>query len=207
MHNISTYCATDKEIYDALASTPLHFSESTLLGLAKTRGIFYSPLADRMQLCSDISLLIFGFNEVAHIEAEFEKSARTERKTFKNLKAALTLEEFRTIADQYQSEAEKEGDTVSCHNVGTTQFGVNVEYEEVDFSKTRLRQRQRRKASIEFKVQNGETTISYPANEKVRHIVEGLIERAKEEKKEQIPIDEVDLSWICLGASNLPRRH
>ena len=23
-----------------------------------------------MQLCSDISLLIFGFNEVAHIEAE-----------------------------------------------------------------------------------------------------------------------------------------
>jgi hypothetical protein len=190
------YCATDKEIYDALASTPLHFSESTLLGLAKTRGIFYSPLADRMQLCSDISLLIFGFNEVAHIEAEFEKSARTERKTFKNLKAALTLEEFRTIADQYQSEAEKEGDTVSCHNVGTTQFGVNVEYEEVDFSKTRLRQRQRRKASIEFKVQNGETTISYPANEKVRHIVEGLIERAKEEKKEQIPIDEVDLSWI-----------
>jgi hypothetical protein len=190
------YCATDKEIYDALASTPLHFSESTLLGLAKKRGIFYSPVSDRMQLCSDISLLIFGFNEVAHIEAEFEKSARTEKKTFKNLKAALTLEEFRTIADQYQAEAEKEGDAVSCHNVGTTQFGVSVEYEEVDFSKTRLRQRQRRKASIEFKVQDGETMISYPANEKVRHIVEGLIDRAKKEKKEEIPIDEVDLSWI-----------
>ena len=107
----------------------------------------------------------------------------TERKTFKNLKAALTLEEFRTIADQYQSEAEKEGDTVSCHNVGTTQFGVNVEYEEVDFSKTRLRQRQRRKASIEFKVQNGETTISYPANEKVRHIVEASSSEPRRRKK------------------------
>jgi len=190
------YCATDKEIYDALASTPLHFSGSTLLGLAKKRGIFYSPLADRMQLCSDISLLIFGFNEVAHIEAEFEKSARTEKKTFTNLKSVLTLEEFRTIADQYQSEAEKEGDTVSCHNVGTTQFGVNVDYEEVDFSKTRLRQRQRRKASIEFRVKDGETMISYPANEKVRNIVQGLIERAKQEKKEQISIEEVDLSWI-----------
>jgi hypothetical protein len=191
------YCATDKEIYDALASTPLHFSESTLLGLAKSRGIFYSPLADRMQLCSDISLLTFGFNEIANIEAEFEKSTKTEKKTFKSLKTALTLEEFRTIADQYQSQAREEGDTVSVNNIGTTQFGVNVDYEEVDFSKTRLRQRQRRKASIEFKVQNGETTISYPANEKVRHIVEAFIERAKEQKKEPIAVDEVDLSWIA----------
>ena len=39
--------------------------------------------------------------------------------------------------------------------------------------------------------------ISYPANERVRHIVEGLVERAKEQKKEEIrKIDEVDLSWI-----------
>ena len=190
------YCATDKEIYDALASAPLHFSEATLLELAKKRGIFFSSQAERMQLCSDISLLIFGFNEVAHIEAEFEKSARTEKKTFMNLKVALTLEEFRTIADKYQAEAEKVGDTVSIHNVGTTQFGINVEYEDVDFAKTRLRQRQRRKASIELKVQDGETMISYPANERVRHIVEGLVERAKEQKKEEILIDEVDLSWI-----------
>jgi hypothetical protein len=53
------YCATDKELFDALASSPQHFSEPTLLELAKKRGIFYSPLADRMQLCSDISLLGF----------------------------------------------------------------------------------------------------------------------------------------------------
>ena len=190
------YCATDKEIFDALASSPLHFSGFTLLGLAKKRGIFYSPLADRMQLCSDISLLGFGFNDVAQIQAEFEKSAKSEKKTFKNLKTVLTLEEFRVIADQYQSNAEAEGDIVSSHNVGSTQFAVNVEYEEVDFSRTRLRQRQHRKASIEFKVRDGETIISYPANEKVRHIVESLIERAKEEKKEQIAVDEVDLSWI-----------
>jgi hypothetical protein len=85
---------------------------------------------------------------------------------------------------------------VSSSNVGTTKFAVNVEYEEVDFSKTRLRQRQRRKASIEFNVRDGETTVTYPANEKVRNIVEGLIDRAKAQKKEEIAIEEVDLSWI-----------
>jgi hypothetical protein len=107
--NRPLYCATDKEIFDALASSPQHFSETTLLGLSKGRGIFYSPLADRMQLCSDISLLGFGFNDVAQIQAEFEKAAKSEKKTFKNLKTALTLDEFRIIAAEYQSQAEAEG--------------------------------------------------------------------------------------------------
>ncbi len=190
------YSATDKEIFDALASSAQHFSESTLLGLARKRGIFFSPLVDRMKLCSEISLLNFGFNDVAQIQAEFEKSAKSEKKTFKNLKTTLTLDEFRLIADQYQSQAEMEGDTVSSRNVGETQFAINVEYEEIDFSKTRLRQRQRRKASIEFRVRDGETVISYPANDKVRNIVEGLIQRVREQKKEPINVEEVDLSWI-----------
>lgn len=190
------YCASDKEIFDALASSTLHFSGSTLLELAAKRGIFYSPKADRMQLCSDISLLGFGFDEVAQIQGEFEKSAKSEKKTFKNLKTTLTLDEFKTIASEYQSQAESEGDKVSFSNAGTKEFAVNVEYEEVDFSKTRLRQRQRRKALIEFEVQNGETVISYPANDKVGLIVENFIERTTKEKKQTIDIDEVDLSWI-----------
>lgn len=190
------YCATDKEIFDALASSSLHFSESTLLRLAKKRGIFYSSQADRVQLCGEISMLTFGFTDVAQIQAEFEKSAKSEKRTFKSLKAILTLNEFRDIAEAYQSEAEAEGDVVSSRNIGVTNFSVDVEYEEVDFSRTRLRQRQRRKATIDFKISNGETTISYPANEKVRRIVEGFIERASQKKKEQIAVDEVDLSWI-----------
>jgi hypothetical protein len=40
------YCATDKEIFDALASSQLHFSGSTLLGMAKKRSIFYSAQTD-----------------------------------------------------------------------------------------------------------------------------------------------------------------
>jgi len=194
--NAFLYCATDKEIFDALVSSPQHFTQSALLGLGKKRGIFYSPLSERIQLCSDISLLGFGFNEIAEIQGEFEKFTRGEKRTFKHLQTGLTLEEFRVIAEQYHDDAEAEGDKVSSYNSGTTQFGINVKYDEIDFSKTRLRQRQRREASIELKVRDGETIISYPSNEKVQQIVEGLIERAKKEKKEPIKVDEVDLSWI-----------
>jgi hypothetical protein len=190
------YCATDKEIFDALASAPQLFGESALLGLAKARGIFYSPHTDRLRLCGDISSLGFGFDEIARIQGEFEKSSRSEKKTFKYLKTELSLEEFRSIAAQYKAEAEEEGERVAYSNVGTTDFSLSVKYDEVDFSKTRLRQRQRREAALEFKVRDGETVLIYPSNEKVNLVVESLIERARAEKKSQITVEEVDLSFI-----------
>jgi hypothetical protein len=67
---------------------------------------------------------------------------------------------------------------------------------EVDLTRTRLRQRQHCEASLEFKVRNGETVLIYPSNEKVNLIVENLIERARAEKKLQIKMEEVDLSFI-----------
>ena len=190
------YCATDKEIFDALVSSPQLFSELGLRGLAKERGIFYSPETSRPRLCGDISLLGFGFNEIARIQGEFEKTSRSEKKTFKYLKTELSLEEFRSIAEQYKGEAEEEGEKVSWSNVGTTDFSLNVKYDEVDFSRTRLRQRQRREASLEFKVRNGETVLIYPSNEKANLIVETLIERARAERSLQIAVEEVDLSPI-----------
>jgi hypothetical protein len=190
------YCATDKKIYDALASSPQLFSAASLLGLGKARGIFYSPQTERMRLCSDISLLGFGFDEIAGIQGEFEKSSRSEKKTFKSLKTELSLDEFRAIAAQYKAEVEEEGENVSWTNNGTTEFSLNVKYDEVDFSKTRLRQRQHREAALEFKVRNGETVLIYPSNEKVNLIVESIIDRAKAEKKLQIEVEEVDLSFI-----------
>lgn len=190
------YCVTDKEIFDALVSSPQMFSTSTLRGLGKARGIFYSAQTDRQTLCSDISSLGFGFDEIAGIQGEFEKTSRSEKKTFKYLKTEITLQEFRSIAAQYKAEAEEEGEKVSWNNVGTTEFSMNLKYDEVDLSRTRLRQRQHREAALEFKVRNGETVLIYPSNEKVNLAVETLIERACAAKKSQILVEEVDLSFI-----------
>jgi hypothetical protein len=190
------YCATDKEVFDALASSRQHFSESTLLAMAKKRGIFYSAQTDRMQLCEDVSLLTFGFHDVAQLQAEFEKSSHGEKKTFMRINTALTLDELRTIAKQFEKDAEEEGDKVSSHNVGLQGFAINVKYEEVDFSKTRLRQRQKREAHLEFKVGEDYTVITLPSNEKARQVAQSLIERASKEKKQQVAVEEVDLSWI-----------
>ncbi len=194
--NPMLYCATDKEIFDALASSGQHFSEATLLDMARKRGIFYSPQSDRMQLCSEISLLGFGFHGVSQIQGEFEKSAKTEKKTFKTLDLVLTTADFKSLAAEYKAEAEEVGEAVTSQTVGTTGFAINVKYVEVDFSKTRLRQRQKREAAIDFETGDGQTIITYPFNDKVTQIVEGLIDRAKALKKASIQVDEVDLSWI-----------
>jgi len=183
------YCATDKEIFDALASSSQHFSENTLLSMAKKRGIFYSPQTDRVQLCHDISLLTFGFYDVAQLQAEFEKSNPREKKTFMRINVALTLDELRRIAEKLQEESEVQGDKVSSHNIGQNGFAIDVKYEEVDFSKTRLRQRQKREANLEFQVENGQTLVTLPASPKARQVAESFIERAKSEKKTEITVE------------------
>lgn len=190
------YSVTDKEIYDALASSPQLFGPSALRGLGKARGIFYSPKTERLDLCSDVSSLGFGFDEISRVQGEFEKTSRGEKKTFKYLKTEISLQEFRTIAAQYKAEAEEEGERVSWNNAGTTDFSMNLKYDEVDLSRTRLRQRQHREASLEFKVRNGETVLIYPSNEKVNLVVETLIEKARSAKQAQIQVEEVDLSFI-----------
>ena len=106
------------------------------------------------------------------------------------------MQEFRTIAAQYKAEAEAEGEKVSFNNVGTNDFSMDLKYDEVDLSRTRLRQRQHREAALEFKVRNGETVLIYPSNEKVTLVIETLIERARAAKQSPIPVEEVDLSFI-----------
>ena len=54
------YCATDKEIYDALASAPLHFSEATLLELAKKSGGFFS--LHRQSECSFAVIFLCSYS-------------------------------------------------------------------------------------------------------------------------------------------------
>ena len=47
INNTLQYCATDKEIYDALMSAKQKIGEKVLLELANDRGIFFSPKDSR----------------------------------------------------------------------------------------------------------------------------------------------------------------
>jgi hypothetical protein len=144
------YCVTDKELYDVLMSSRQHFNCGALLDLARGRGI-----------------MIFGCEDVQSIQAVFETAGRGEKTTSFRLNAAITPEDIRKVAEEYR-ESVGEGEKVVTHGIGSDGYAVDLEYTEIDFSKTRLRQRQTREAHIEFRIENDHTIVTLPATEKRR---------------------------------------
>lgn len=190
------YCVTDNEVFDALLSGRQQFNEKALLNIARQRGIYYSSQEDRVSLINKISSLTFGFHEIAALQAEFERSGRGEKTTSFRLNTALTLEEIKTITETYSVVAKEEGDKASIYPIGETGFTVDLKYDELDLSRTRLRQKQTKEARIEFKNVDGVTIVTLPATEKSRHVAEFLAEKVRSVKQEKVSVDEVDLSIL-----------
>ncbi len=189
------YCATDKELFDALMSSKQHFGERILLSLARRRGILYSRSDDRVDLADKLSVMTYGFHEIRAIQDEFERAGRGEKTTSFRINTELTVAEIKEIADEYRESADDE-EKVVTRSVGQAGVAVDLKYTETDFSKTRLRQRQEREAHIEFKVEQGHTVVTLPATEKARQTVAALKDRLYAKKQADIGVEEVDLSSV-----------
>src|SRR5271157_1069796 len=189
------YCATDKELFDALMSSKQHFGERILLSLARRRGILYSRSDERVDLADKLSVMTYGFHEIRAIQDEFERAGRGEKTTSFRINMELTVAEIKEIADEYRDAADDE-EKVVTRSVGRAGVAVDLKYTETDFSKTRLRQRQEREAHIEFKVEQGHTVVTLPATEKARQTVAALKDRLYAKKQADIGVEEVDLSSV-----------
>jgi hypothetical protein len=189
------YCVTDKELYDALMSSKQQFNIGSLLELARRRGILLSSADDRTALADRLSVMIFGCEDIQAIQAVFETAGRGEKTSSFRLNTALTRDDLKQIAEDYRESAGEE-EKVVTRNVGPNGYAVDLEYTEIDFSKTRLRQRQTKEAHIEFKIEDDHTIVTLPATEKARQAAQVLRERLFARKQTDIGLEEVDFSGI-----------
>jgi hypothetical protein len=189
------YCVTDKELYDALMSSKQQFNAGSLLDLARRRGILLSSADDRAGLADRLSAMIFGYEDIQAIQAVFETAGRGEKTTSFRLNTALTQDDVKQIAEEYRESAGEE-EKVVTRSVGPNGYAVDLEYTEIDFSKTRLRQRQTREAHIEFRIEGDHTIVTLPATEKARQAAQSLRDRLFARKQVDIGLEEVDFSGI-----------
>lgn len=190
--NALQYCATDKEIYDALMSAKQKINEKVLLELAKDRGIFYSAKDSRDDLVSAISLLPHDYNDLNTLLEQREHSGRQEKITSVTLPAALTTEQIRDVLREYIEES-PEDEKVTQQVKDSNQIVANVKYSDVDYGKTRLVQRTPKEAAIEFHVSADKTVIRMPANDRVKTIYSKLKAKLDNKVKAEIPAIRIEL--------------
>jgi hypothetical protein len=186
------YCATDKEIFDALMSAKQKIGEKVLLELAKDRGIFYSPKDTREDLVSAISLLPHDFHDLNTLLEQREHSGRQEKLTSVTLPVTLTVDEIKEVIKEYMADSPAD-ERVTHHGKGTDQVVVNIKYSEVDYGKTRLVQRTPREAGIEFHVEADKTVIRMPSNDRIKGVFDKLKDRLDSKKKTDIPAIRIEI--------------
>ena len=189
---LNQFFATDKDIFDLLASAKQKLTENVLREIARERGIFYSPNDSREDLADALSLLPFTLNELVGLMDRRETSRRNEKTTTIILDAKIESDDIKAAIKEYQEEV---GPTekVDSHLKGANEVVLNVEYDEMDYSRTRLIQRQRHDATIQFVQQNGKTLVRLPASEKSQRIVENLTSRIESHRKAVVPRETIEL--------------
>jgi hypothetical protein len=189
------YCATDKELFDLLMSGKQRLTESVLFGLARDRGIFYSPKSSREEIVQRMALLTHDIHDLDSIVQLREHSGREERTASIVLDAEITSEEIRSALSEYSSTI-KNTEKVTIQPRTSLSSVINLEYDEYDYSRTRLIQRQTKQATIDIVVKDGKTIIRMPANEKARGFVDELSGRVEKERKEKIERKVISLADI-----------
>ena len=192
INNTLQYCATDKEIYDALMSAKQKISEKVLLELDKDRGIFFSPKDSREDLISAISLLTHDYHDLNTLLEQREHQGRQEKLTSVTLPEALTVEEIKEVLKEYTTESPPD-EKVTHHAKGNDQVVATVKYSDVDYGKTRLIQRTPKEAGIEFHIENNKTVIRMPANDRIKGIFGKLKDKIDAKRKTEIPAIRIEI--------------
>lgn len=192
IRNALQYCATDKEIFDALMSAKQKISEKVLLELAKDRGIFFSAMDSREDLVSAISLLPHDYHDLNTLLEQREHSGRQEKLTSVILPEALSVEEIKEVLKEYTAESPAD-ERVTHHSKGNDQVVANIKYSEIDYGKTRLVQRTPKEAGIEFYVEKDKTIIRMPANDRIKGVFGKLKDKLDTKRKQEIQAIRIEI--------------
>lgn len=193
------YCATDKEIHDLLISGKQKLTETKLLELARDRGIFYSFKSPREELVLFIATLPHDYHDIIGIIDQREYNKRGEKTTSVELITKIDIEDINEIVEKYKSDVVGT-EKITHHKKGQDGFVMNIGYDEYDYSKTTLIQRQRRDAEIEFIVKEGGVIIRMPATEKAKHVVDDLRKRVEQKTLREVPFQKIELSQLTNSA-------
>lgn len=192
---LQQYCATDKEIHDLLISGKQKLTEGVLLELARDRGIFFSSKTPREHLVLQIALLPHDYYDIVGIIEHRDHNKRAEKTTSIGLSTHMVVDDIKSVVEKYRDEVVGT-EKVTYHKKGNDGFVMHVVYDEYDYSKTTLIQRQRRDAEIEFVTKDGTVTVRMPSTEKAKNVVENLRKRIEKELLTPVPIQQIELTGI-----------
>lgn len=182
---------TEKDIYDALMSSKRTMTMSLLLDLARDKGILLSSEDAREDIIKYLSSLVYDYYDLNVLIEHITPAYKKEKSKVTKINTVIDVNQLKAITKNINDSNTTIQVTSAVDNPNKTV--LEVEYDELDFSKTRLRQKIRKKSTIEITKDNGKSIISKPSNDKVDEIMESILGVIEQKTNEKIHEDKIDL--------------
>ncbi len=183
---------TDRDIFDLVMSSKQRLTLPVIRSLLRDRRIFCSRDANREDLANHLSMLPHDYNDLASLIESSSAGQRMEKTTFVELPPDVSVEDVKAAIRAYAHDVP--ADKVSFPSTGRSSLSANIEYTELDFSRNRLAQRQKREAQIEVSAGERATILRMPANDKTKHLVDDIRRRISEAKLIDLPVNRLSLA-------------
>lgn len=200
MKNMNIYFATDKNIYDALHHKRI--TPSLLHGILLRKGIVLSSELSKEDLIEEVCKLPHSFQDLSSIKELVQTYDRRESTTSVKLQTTSTQDELKRAAEQVKKKLTNgngEIVTISATKGGT--LSVEVNYQDVDLSRTALRQIDNRSVKVDLKIGNDGIDIRMPQNQKAKDVAT-LLQNELSKIKSQ-PIEKFEISLEAIAAPSL----
>lgn len=186
----STFFASDKNIYDALMQKKVPLSK--LLDLLRDRGILVSEKIRREDVAIYISQTFIDYYMLQQISSFLEGGERKEKTTSTFVEADIEKDELISACQSVKDLIHNNADTCEISQQGNT-TKVLITYEEVDLSKTELRQRTTKTCEIEINKTEDGISIRQPSNLKASSISAAIVESLSSTKSVELVPQIIDL--------------
>jgi hypothetical protein len=179
----SAFFVSDKSIFDGLMQKKI--PKAKLLDFLTRRGIILSPDISRKELALYVSRTFVDYYTRQQISSFLESEQRKEKVTSSFVEAEVDKSDVILVCQSLKDDISQNGETCEVkHNGDTTKLAIT--YEDVDFSKTELRQRSTKTCEIEITRTNEGISVRQPANDKADDFVKEIISKMATQKGDEL---------------------
>lgn len=191
MKNMNIYFATDKNIYDALHHKRI--TPAKLRDILLRKGIVVSIELTKEELIDEVCKLQQGYHDLDSLKELVQTYDKRESITNVKLQAESSQVELKTAAEQVKKRlVTGSGETVKISAKKDGSLSIEVNYQEIDLSRTALRQIDNRNIKIDMKINDDNIDIRMPQNKKAKDVIE--IFQKELSKIKSVDIDKFEIS-------------
>jgi hypothetical protein len=193
---MSKYHVRPIDIYDTFMAKEKKLSITTILQIARAKGIILSPNSSRENLAQYISSIPFDYDDIVELYTLIESDKKGEKTTSTRVKKKLDFTTVNSAVDKLNKDRELFKEVYQIISPPNSPVIVlEATYHETDYSRARMLQTTKRKARIEF-TSKTDTLVRFPANGKCTQIVNDIILNIETNEGEKFDVEKIELSHI-----------